>query len=123
MPQIQIDDIDLAPEPEEALWAMRVLSLPFSVPLDEGLERRSEDDVEARIIDEENRLEKRVAVRGFLHTLTRRQRFVIRCLFWREVSRADVARVLGVSRAAITQMLDRIFKQGRAYFQSHVPGM
>ena len=90
-----------------------ILNLPRAVPMAEAFDVCAPDDVEEAIIQSENSARVRTAVHELLKTLTPRQRFVIWCVFWRGMSRAHVARVLRTSRAAVTQLLNRIYEKGR----------
>jgi DNA-directed RNA polymerase specialized sigma24 family protein len=107
-----VDDyVDVSPDEFDGMAGL--LNLPRAVPMSDAFDVRAPDDVEEAIIHSENRARIRAAIEGFLKTLTPRQRFVIWCLLWRGMSQAHVARILRTSRAAITQLLNRVYEKGR----------
>ena len=105
------DYVDVSPDDFDAIAG--ILNLPRAVPMAEAFGASAPDDVEDAIIRSENGVRLRTAVPEFLKTLTPRQRFVIRCVFWRGMSQVHVARILRTSRAAVTQLLNRVYEKGR----------
>ncbi|MBA2633272.1 MAG: sigma-70 family RNA polymerase sigma factor [Chloroflexi bacterium] len=54
-----------------------------------------------------------VMVRKFVGALTPLQQAVVKAVFWDGVSQADVARARGISRMAVTKVLNRVYASGR----------
>ena len=72
--------------------------------LDEGLD--FEENSNDRLTDEQI-----TKVRDALEHLTTDQQWLINQVFYENRTQADIARELGVSKAAITQRLERIFEK------------
>ena len=117
-----VDDyVDVSPDEFDGMAAL--LNLPRAVPMADAFDARAPDDIEGAIIQSENRARVRSAIRVFVRTLTPRQRFVVLCVFWRDMSQAQVARNLQTSRPAVTQLLNRVYEKGRAVLQEVVGTM
>jgi RNA polymerase sigma factor (sigma-70 family) len=52
-------------------------------------------------------------VRQFVYGLPPKQREIVRDIHWHGKTQADVARMRGISRAAVTQTLNRVYREGR----------
>lgn len=81
-------------------------------------------DVEAVDADDYRLVEERPAieaVRAFVDGLPLSQRRVVDLVFWEGLTKAEAARQLGISRAAVGQMLSRVYAQGREVLASHAP--
>ncbi|MFQ5790853.1 MAG: RNA polymerase sigma factor [Acidobacteriota bacterium] len=120
-PTVDDDFIDVCPD--EFDWVAGLLNQPRAIPLPDDFDIAAPDDVEATVIQSETRARVRAAIRVFVRTLTPRQRFVVLCVFWRDMSQAEVARILRTSRAAVTQLLNRVYEKGRAMLQEVVGTM
>ena len=65
--------------------------------------------------------ERNDAVRRFVGGLPRRLRWLVTRLFWDGASQADAGREIGVSRTAVSKMMDRVRRRGRRPLAGHVP--
>jgi len=61
------------------------------------------------------------AVRQFVQDLPERKRRIVESVFWDGKSQADVARALGISRAAVNKHLESIFQLGRQKLHAFDP--
>jgi DNA-directed RNA polymerase specialized sigma subunit len=55
------------------------------------------------------------AAREFVSTLSPREQEVVRQIFWDGQRQADVARALGVSRMAVTKIVQKVVRLGQAH--------
>ncbi|WP_169730695.1 sigma-70 family RNA polymerase sigma factor [Calidithermus chliarophilus] len=54
-------------------------------------------------------------VQGFTQHLTAEQRALLKTVYWEDKPQAEVARELGISRAAVSQRMRRIYQQGQRH--------
>jgi RNA polymerase sigma factor (sigma-70 family) len=98
-----------APRPRRA-GRTKEGGLLWTVPLDE-VDRDLPDQA---ALEQLERVEDQIEVRRFLRTLPARQRELVWMRYWQDRSQADIARTLGVSRAAVHQAFGVIYGKGRS---------
>lgn len=82
-----------------------------------GFDAPSSVDIEADLIECEERMEQSARVQEAIRQLNERQQYIVQAIYYAGRSKTDVAQELGMKKSALSQALSRIMQQLRKILQ------